>query len=273
MKEQKGTIIEASAAPSASADGKRSYERSTIEFPYNDLDEAVGVVKTIHQNAGTECDLDALAAYMKQSMTSGTFRGRVANAGTFRLTENDRGKVRLTELGRMILNAEQETQARVESFLSVPLYQKLYERYKGYTLPPSAAFEREIIALGVASKQTDKARQAFMRSARQAGFFDHGEDRLIKPQLTPIPTTKPIEPPRPEMDAGGRGGGSGGGGKPPIDQLIKGLVDRLPPSDTVWALRDRAKWLQTAMNAFDLIYKSEDAEEGEIAISLRRSPS
>jgi hypothetical protein len=90
----------------------------------------------------------------------------VSNASTFRLTENERGKVRLSELGRTVLRSDQEAHARVDAFLAVPLYGKLFERYKGYTLAPTPALEREMIGLGVSSKQADKARQSFMRSAR-----------------------------------------------------------------------------------------------------------
>jgi hypothetical protein len=61
--------------------------------------------------------------------------------------------------------------------------------YKGFTLPGPAALEKFMREVGVSSKQTGKARQAFMRSARPAGFFAHGEDRLVRPA---DPGTKPI---------------------------------------------------------------------------------
>jgi hypothetical protein len=65
-----------------------------------------------------------LAGYLKQPITSGTFRLRVSNAATFGLTENERGEVRLTGLGRRIADAAQEAAARVDAFLNVPLYQR-----------------------------------------------------------------------------------------------------------------------------------------------------
>src|SRR5208282_5845507 len=107
------------------------------------------------------------------------------------MTENERGVVRLTDLGRQSTDPLQEAGARIEAFLRVPLYAQLFEHYKGYTLPPAAALEKYMREIGVSPKQTDRARQAFMRSARQAGFFAHGEDRLVRPAG---PGTKPIEP-------------------------------------------------------------------------------
>ena len=44
------------------------------------------------------------------------------------------------------------------------------------------------------------------------------------------------------------------------DPLLRGLVDRLPKPDGIWPLDDRAKWLRTAADIFDLVYKAGDGE-------------
>jgi len=56
-------------------------------------------------NAGIECTIDQLAAYLRVSMTSGAFRVRTANAATFGVTENERGVIRLTDIGRRVADA------------------------------------------------------------------------------------------------------------------------------------------------------------------------
>lgn len=212
-KEQVENIQDAMLSQQSDEDGGDKRERSTIQFPYNDLDDAVAIAKAVHENAGTSCSLDQLAAYLKNSFTSGSFRLRVSNAATFGLTDNERGEVRLTELGRRIADPSQEAAAKVELFLVVPLYSRIYENYKGFTIPGAAALEKFMREVGVSSKQTGKARQAFMRSARQAGFFAHGEDRLVRPAG---PGTKPIEAAElasAEHDAKRKkNGGSGDGG-------------------------------------------------------------
>jgi hypothetical protein len=136
--------------------------------------------------------LDQLAAYLKQSMTSGAFRLRVSTAATFGLTENERGKVKLTTLGRRIADPTQEAPARADALLTVPLYSSVYEHFKGYTLPGAAAIEKYMRDVGVSSKQTDKACQVFLRSARQANFFEHGEDRLCDQQHNPARERRPL---------------------------------------------------------------------------------
>ena len=76
-------------------------------------------------------------------------------------------------------------------------------------VPGASGLETEINALGVSSKQTDKARQALMRSARQAGFFAHGEDRLVRPN-TQGPGTRPLSEADKKPDDNQRHNGGGG---------------------------------------------------------------
>jgi hypothetical protein len=42
-----------------------------------------------------------------------------------------------------------------------------------------------------------------------------------------------------------------------VDPLIAALVDRLPKSNSIWSIDDRAKWLKAAAMIFNLIYKIE----------------
>jgi hypothetical protein len=41
------------------------------------------------------------------------------------------------------------------------------------------------------------------------------------------------------------------------DRLIQALVDRLPKSNSIWSINDRAKLLKAAAMVFNLIYKTE----------------
>ena len=41
------------------------------------------------------------------------------------------------------------------------------------------------------------------------------------------------------------------------DPLIQALVERLPKSDSIWSINDRAKWLKAAAMVFNLIYRTE----------------
>ena len=183
---------------------KTTRERSTIEFPYGDLETGIAVARAIYQNAGLNCATDQLAGYMRQTVTSGAFRQSVATARIFGLVETERGSVALTDLGQRIVDPSQERASRADAFLAVPLYRAIYDLHRGHPLPPASALEREMRELGVAAKQTDRARQAFDRSADQAGFYGQGRDRLV------MPAARSDEPPA-DHDEGDAGGGAGGG--------------------------------------------------------------
>jgi hypothetical protein len=250
------------AAAETPESGER--ERSTVVFTYNDLDDAVTVAKGVHQVGGSSCEADALAAHLNMAATGGGFRMKLLAAKTFGLINYTKDAIRLTPLGQRACDAALEPAARAEAFLNVELFLKIYEKYKGWTLPPSnEALEAEMVTLGVAAKQKDKARQVFQRSAKQAGFFAHGPTKLIKPSIgAPIPSEIPKDE---EKDKSGKGGDGGGGDYPPF---IKGLLKSLPAEGAEWKLDARRKWLQLAANAFDLMYVGEN-ESREIQITIK----
>lgn len=231
-------------------DAKR--EQSTIAFPYLDLDSAVEVARAIYNRGGFGgCSIDELAAEMNQTV-SGAFRLKTGTAKTFDLVSKDgKSGFKLSELGCQIIAADTERVARAEAFMRVPLYAAVYEKYKGHMLPPAKALEREMQSMGVSSKQTDKARQAFERSAKQAGYFESGEDRLVRPRAESTPRkdetgsartadTKKVDPP----GGGGSGGAGNGGGRdaPPkaleyqlIDLMSEPDIDE-PVKQSIWSL-------------------------------------
>ena len=163
------------------ADGR---QRSSIGIPYNHLGDAIEVAKSIHDNAGTgDCDDVQLSAWMNMSPKSSGYRVQLSASRMFGLVETTASRHKLTPLGRSIVDPQQERAARTNAFLSLPLYKVLYDNYKGGVLPPAAALERDMVALGVAEKQTGRARQVFERSAEQANFFEHGKNRLVMPAV------------------------------------------------------------------------------------------
>src|SRR5579883_3226207 len=169
------------AAGDATAD-KPKRKMSSIAFPYYDLENIMEIARKIHEQAGHQpCEVADLAGWLGQTITSGTFRLRMSAARMFGLIKGDRGQVQLSDIGIRAVDPATERQARAEAFLSVELYRAIYEKFRGKMLPSQSGLENEMVALGVAEGQKDKARQTFERSARQARFFDHGADRLVMP--------------------------------------------------------------------------------------------
>ncbi len=245
----------------------RTHERGNVSFPYSDLASAIEVARAVFSRVGRGiCDLDELAAELGQTM-SGSFRLRTGAARLFGFTEKvGRASVKLTSLGLRVASEESEAEAKVEAFLAVELYQAIFSRYRGVNLPAARALEREMVTLGVPEKVADRARHAFARSARQAGYFDSGENRLVRPKVqgaiaqkseesTILGDREPTahEEIKPEKMARG------------LHPFVEGLLRTLPEPESAWSAPDRVKWLRTAAGIFDLIYNGSDRQ---IAVTL-----
>lgn len=243
------------------AERERERERSTIAFPHTDLDNAVEVVRAVHAVGGSACDSDQIAAQLGLEAKGGGFRLRLNGARVFGLLTYDRGgRVALTELGMQMADPHQERQAKANAFLAVELHQRVYEHFKGGPLPPQAGLERTLEGMGVGSKVKEKARQVLLRSAKQAGFFEHAPDRLVKPSVKQNPsraTSHSSENDRgPEHEQGGSrktgvGAPSSSGGHHP---LIQGLLLTLPEPGDEWPAQERVNWLTMAASIFKMIY-------------------
>ena len=243
------------------ADDNDARQRSTISFPYEDLGSAAEIAQAIHSNVGMgDGEDEQVAAWTNQSHKSSGFRAQMGAARLFGLIESSSGRHRLAELGRMIVDPQRTREARVRAFLNVPLYNAVFEKYKGGVLPPTAAFERDIQGLGVSEKMKDRARRGLEKSAEFAGFYEQGKTRLVRPGIavreepeTRKPETGEDSQPTPKN----KNGGDDGFGSQ--DALIIGLFRKLPQPAAEWAEEDRQKWLQTAANIFDLVYKGDCA--------------
>lgn len=251
---------------------KQAKERSTIEFPYLDLENSFEITTGIYEIGGSSCDWDQLAAHLKQAAQGGGFRLRMICAKQFGLVTYDRGKANLTALGLRMVDPQQLRAARVEAFLNIALYRAIYDRFRGGTLPPQAGLEREMVSLGVSAKQSDKARLAFFRSAKWAGFFEFGADRLVSPANVnsapdPLPSTDAVEAEK-QKGGGGNGGGNGAGIDLNLDPLLLALLQKIPAQGVAWPIEKRLRWFKTfAMNVSQVYDEDENPIELIIKIT------
>ena len=245
-------------------------DRSSVEFPYTDLDSAIDVVRGVHGAGGNACDSDQLAAELGLEAKGGGFRQRINGAKTFGLLTYERGgRTTLTDLGRQMIDPSSERAARVQAFLAVELYQKVHDQFKGGPLPPQAGLDRALVAIGVGAGVKEKARQVMMRSAKQAGFLEYAPDRLVKPSVKQDSPRQNRD--ADESDADERqptpknsgGGGSDGGQHP----LIQGLLVTLPQPGGEWSAQERVNWLTMASSIFKMIYTEQSPSTIQIAIT------
>jgi hypothetical protein len=242
-----------------SGSDKRRREQSSISFPYVDLYAAVEVARAIYDRCGDDaCDLNDLASDLNDG---GAFRLKTSAARIFDLIEKrGRSEARLTDSGRQVVAQDHDVAAKAQAFLKVPLYSAVYEKFKNDRLPPKHALELEMKKMGVPAKQVDKARQVFERSARQAGFFDMSDNRLVRPPLnkpqfrnnSPIAHSSMMDT-EDRFDTYVVEAGLQARYRRD-DPLIVGLVERLPALGSSWNDDARLAWLRLANSIFDIAY-------------------
>ena len=260
-----GTTSEDGGKP----DAKAPRGQSTIAFPYADLSDALAIATTIRDRGGAPIAKDQLASAMGQAASSGAFSAKLHAARMFGLVKFIAGKIKLSDLAYEAIDADvvRSKAAKVTAFLAVPLFARTYDEFRNRQLPLRPhGLERAFVEFGVLEKRKTNARWTFDRSARQAGFFQNGDDRLVAPIIVspqsldtrtvaeacipPLPTIKtninefvPIAAQQP---------------------LIKGLLERVPEPNIQWPINERVRWLRVLSANLAMIYG--DKDEGDISI-------
>jgi hypothetical protein len=237
--------------PEAANDSKK--ERSTIKFPYGDLEDAEQVAQKVFDEGGTT-GIDRLAAVLGHETTnSGAFNHKLATAFGFNLIERDGKQIKLSGLGRKIVNGDLSASARAEAFLGVELYRRIYDEYHGGTIPGDAGLENFMKQVGVAEKQTTKARQALKRSAEYAGFFQVGKDRLIAPNVQAVQnksgngnsTEVPLVDNPPALSLN-------------LHPAVSGMLEGLPRMGGKWSEVEEVEWLKAFGHVLKVFHRRKD---------------
>lgn len=215
------TVEQIAPTPAAPAPQPRG-----TAFPTYDLTSAVEVPRVVHVKGGGQATPDQLAAHLGYKGTNnGAYITRVASARAFGLL-NKVGPVFVpTPLAHQILSpvyAHDAKKALVDAFLSVELFRRIYEDFKGRELPPEFGMLNALRnQYGVAPARLKDAYRVLMDSAESAGFFTTKagvRTHLIMPLVSPVPGVTGVVTPDPMDDQASRefgGGGSGGGSPPP----------------------------------------------------------
>lgn len=257
--------------------------RSGIASPYFDLGASIGVADAVYRQGGGTCSPEQLAAWLGyKSTSSGTYMTRLAAANKhFGTVEVNGDRITITERAKKILTPvmpDDAIGAKVEAFLAVPLFFKVYEQFKGSQLPPEIGLKNLFLnTYQILPDRVAQAVRVFLNSAEQAGFFSAtsgDRSRLIKPSIaiagasgTAQPhvvesvSGKSSEPPQlsPTHERTKSSGGSDGTGG--VHSAIIGLLRDLPAPGTDWPKKQKARFLRALQATLDHVYPSDDEDE------------
>lgn len=253
--------------PKASVRDDSSATRSVITSPYFDLDSSLSVARLIYSNGGGACSADQLAMWLEyKSVRSGTYLTRVSAANKhFGLVVQEGENFVVTDRAKKILAPvmpEDAINARVEAFLSVPLFAKVYEQFRGGQIPQEVGLKNLFqTTYKILPDRAGPSVRVFLNSAEQAGLLTSDRTRLIKPPMTTVAKSALAElaeaPAVAEKPKSSSGGGDGSRG---IHEAISGLLRYLPPPGTPWSKQKKETFLKAFTASIDLIYP----EEGEL---------
>ena len=253
--------------PDSTEEGTTSRDRSTIQFPYLNLEAVIPLPKTVYAWGARTCERGQLAGQLNMAADGGQFRQKLQNARTFGLLTYSGQNVELTEIGVQLCDPATEKEALVRAFLSVPLFEQVYEALRDRRLPPDAAIQRQMVEMGVAPKQAQRARQVLKSSARTAGFFEIASDRLVRPH------TSGLNGPHGQSDASKTENNKPGNGDEPPPRgpnhpLIEALLAEMPEAGTQWEKDHCVTWLRMLLLSLGMIYENRN-ELQEIEITVR----
>lgn len=265
--------IQAVSVDAGQSPVKKTSGRAGVAYTYFNQDDSLDVARKIHENAGGACAPDQLATYLSyKSTTSGTYQTRVSSAKQFGFVRVENGQVIVTDRAMQIISPilpEDSINARADAFLSVELFSKVYEKYRGATIPPKVGLRNLFLTtFAITTDRADPAVRVLFDSAAQAGFFPNGDQtRLVRPTTkAPPPAKVGVVPPEvrissalvPERQtSGGSGGGEGPYG---VHAAIVGLLRELPPAGELWPKRGKDRFIKAFLATLDFVYPNDDDE-------------
>lgn len=154
---------------------RRPRVKSPYLFPVYDFNTARLIAETIERDGAGSLTEETLAITLKSSTKSSGFQLKALTARQFGLVTKQGSTLTTTPLAKAIFKPTSEVEkqkALAESFLKIPLFREVANKFKGQGLPESQTFrnilEREF---KIDSKRIGDAERVLMDSARDAGVL------------------------------------------------------------------------------------------------------
>ena len=164
-----------------------------ITYPQASQTKALVLAKAVDSLGGT-CS-QPMAAEKIGMKPGGGFNVIVSAAVKYGFLLNKKGELSVTSLLRELQHAyseEEEAEFFCQSLLSVPLYQNIYDRFKGQHLPVGMLDKLLIREMGVGQTWASKVTKYFIDDAKKCGLL--GDDHEVIDQDADMEETDDTEP-------------------------------------------------------------------------------
>ena len=169
-----------STGQSRNGGGRKARRRSVYLFPAYGFTMALDIARQVEESGGGTLTEETLAVNLGLSKNSSGFRLKCLAARQFNLLNKQGATVSTTSIAKAILKPtsnEDALRGYRQSFLSIPLFQAVAERYRGQRLPDSQTLrnvlEREFM---VEHKRVQQAERLLLDSARDTYLLKHRGD-------------------------------------------------------------------------------------------------
>jgi hypothetical protein len=248
--------------------------KSGTPYAYFDLNDSLEVARAVHDRGGGSCARDLVAVALGYSTTkSGAFVSRIYAAKAFGLITIAGDSIATTERAISILHPVMESDeivGRRDAFLAVPLFQKVYEKYKGGPLPQESGLKNLLkTEYGIVEDRIKPALRVMLASAEQAGFFAAAgnKSRMIAPtgivhtgvgKLDALPSKLEGEgqPERSKQQSTSSGGGGDGSGS--VHPALIAMLRELPRSGSVWQKSKKELFMIAFRSIIDVVYPDQE---------------
>ena len=186
-------------------------ERSPL-YPIFSINEVFDFVSEIAKLGGKKVSVETVASSVGMSVKTNSFKSRISTAKQFGLLRGSDGAVELTDLAKSIIYPVDEAaaqRARIESFLSAPLYQKLAERFENKAVPSVDKLGNILLLeYGLTKGAKDLASKKFIESAEQIGVLKNGIIILEADEVSTVDSEALVESSSDEKIEGSLGSSS-----------------------------------------------------------------
>lgn len=271
-----------STGQSRNGGGRKARRRSVYLFPAYGFTMALDIARQVEESGGGTLTEETLAVNLGLSKNSSGFRLKCLAARQFNLLNKQGATVSTTSIAKAILKPtsnEDALRGYRQSFLSIPLFQAVAERYRGQRLPDSQTLrnvlEREFM---VEHKRVQQAERLLLDSARDTYLLKHrGDGTYLTISDSPL---GPLDEPGLPMDSEVGTPGETFSQSPVQDGTFRQPqthLDSLSPANTITFSLDeigqlREDEFETVWQAFGILVKARgarskaaqepDAEEG-----------